>query len=366
MHVMDKNNFDTEGKAKLHYDLLPGFVFIVVSVLGLFGCRHDHMPSLSTGGRDYVQVNLVADTAGFGAARIDTNLANPWGISMGRTGIFWIACNNTGKTVVYDEEGNEELPAVAIPYHGRRNGSSPTGSIFNPTSGFVVNGKAARFIYCTEDGTIDAWVAGDSTITVADRSTSGAIYKGLAMANDGTGDLIYAANFFSGKIDVFDPAFNYLAPRAFTDPGIPLGYAPFNIRTISGKLYVAYAKQKAHSRDDEKGPGNGYVSIFDPKGTLIKRFASQGALNSPWGIIQPPKAFGQDTNVIFIANFGDGRINVYDTSGVLKGPLGYEGAPITINGLWDIAFHPSSNERLYFAAGPGEERYGLFGYLKLK
>ncbi len=363
---MDKNNFDTDGKAKLHYDLLSSFVLIVVSALGLVGCKHDHMPSLSTGGRDYVQVNLVADTAGFGAARTDTNLANPWGISMGRTGIFWIACNNTGKTVVYDEEGNEEFPAVAIPYNGRRNGSSPTGSIFNPTSGFVVNGKAARFIYCTENGTIDAWVAGDSTITVADRSASGAIYKGLAMANDGTSDHIYAANFFSAKIDVFDQAFNYLAPRAFTDPDIPVGYAPFNIRTIDGKLYVAYAKQKAHSRDDEKGPGNGYVSIFDPKGTLIKRFASQGALNSPWGIIQPPKVFGQDTNVILIANFGDGRINVYDTSGMLRGPLGYEGIPITINGLWDIAFHPSSSERLYFTAGPGEERYGLFGYLKLK
>lgn len=362
---MNQSNFNSEGRQDLPLSKLLSLA-VLLSALGFNSCRHDHMPSLSTGGRDYLQVNLVADTAGFDALRIDTNLENPWGISMGRTGIFWIACKNTSKTVVYDEEGNEELPAVSIPNNGRRGISSPTGSVYNPTSSFVVNGKPARFIYCTEEGTIDVWAAGDSTITVADRSASGAIYKGLAIGNDGTSDLIYAANFFSGLIDVFDQTFRYLASRSLTDPDMPAGYAPFNIRNIGGRLYVAYAKQKAHSRDDEKGPGNGYVSIFDTKGYFVRRFSSQGALNSPWGIAQPPKSFGQDTNVILIANFGDGRINVYDTLGILKGPLGFDGIPVTINGLWDITFHPSSGKRLYFTAGPAEERYGLFGYLKLK
>lgn len=324
------------------------------------------MPSLSTGGHDYIQVNLVADTAGLGAIRVDTNLSNPWGISIGKTGTFWLSCNNTGSTVIYDEEGKEKLGAVAIPYGSAHRGGTPTGAVFNGTSSFMVGGKVARFIYCTEKGTIAAWATGDSTVTVADRSTEKAVYKGLEIANDGTGDHIYAADFYNNRIDVFDQSFNYLAYRTMTDPSMPAGFAPFNIRNIGGRLYVTYAKQKAHSEDDEQGPGNGYVSIFNPDGTFIKRFTSQGALNSPWGIIQPPKAFGQDTNVILIANFGDGRINVYDTMGTLKGPLGFDGEPIVINGLWDIAFHPSSSTRLYFTAGPGNERYGLFGYLKLK
>jgi uncharacterized protein (TIGR03118 family) len=313
-----------------------------------------------------VQVNLVADTAGFGAARVDTNLGNPWGISMSKSGTFWLSCNTTGTTVVYDEEGNEKFPAVAIPFGGMHRGSSPTGAVFNGTSNFLVSGKIARFIYCTEEGTIAAWATGDSTVTMADRSAAKAVYKGLEIANDGTGDFIYAADFYNNRIDVFDKSFNYLAHRTMTDPDIPAGFAPFNIRNIGGKLYVAYAKQIALSQDDEKGPGNGFVNIFNPDGTFIKRFVSQGALNSPWGIMQPPKAFGQDTNVILIANWGDGRINVYDTAGTLKGPLGFDGTPIIINGLWDIAFHPASNTRLYFTAGPGDEQYGLFGYLELK
>ena len=338
----------------------------IAAVIAFAGCRHDHLPSLSTGGKDYVQVNLVSDTAGFGAMRIDTNLVNAWGISIGKTGTFWLSSNNTGETVVYDDEGNEKLGAVAIPFNGARHGGEPTGAIYNPTDNFTVNGKPARFIYCTEGGTIAAWATGDSTVTVVNKSGRNAAYKGLAMANDGSGDHIYAADFFNNKIDVFDHTFSEVGYRPFTDPDMPAGYAPFNIKNIAGRLYVAYAKQKAHSIDDEQGPGNGYVNIFSPDGRLIKRFASQGALNSPWGMVQPPKTLGQDTNIILIANFGDGRINVYDTTGTLKGPLGFDGVPISINGLWDIAVHPSHSNRLYFTAGPGQEQYGLFGYLKVK
>ena len=123
--------------------------------------------------------------------------------------------------------------------------------------------------------------------------------------------------------------------------------------------------------DDESGPGNGYVDIFNPDGSFIKRFASQGTLNSPWGIAQAPAGFSQGQNAILIGNFGDGRINVYDTSGTYKGQLQDQGVPISINGLWAIVFPqnniPSGDQnQLFFTAGPQEENHGLFGYLKLR
>lgn len=325
------------------------------------------MPSLSTGSHDYMQVNMVADTAGFSATRVDTNLRNPWGISIGKTGTFWISCNHTARTVIYNTEGSEIFAPVAIPFHADHYGGSPTGAIFNETTDFVVSGKSAKFIYATENGTIAAWATGDSTVTAADRSSQSAIYKGLAIANDSSGNYLFAADFFNARIDVFDKSFNLVTGRLFADTSIPAGFAPFNIHIINGLVYVAYAKQKAPDKhDDLGGPGNGYINIFTTTGKLIKRFVSGGALNSPWGIIQPPVAFGQGSGRILVANFGDGRINVFDSTGTIIGPLENNGIPIVINGLWDIAFHPSSEIRLYFTAGPEDEKHGLFGYLQLK
>src|SRR2546430_2216494 len=72
---------------------------------------------------------------------------------------------------------------------------------------------------------------------------------------------------------------------SFMDAGIPAGFAPFNIANIGGKIYVTYAKQLApENKDDQSGPGNGYVDIYNADGTFVKRFASQGQLNSPWGM----------------------------------------------------------------------------------
>jgi uncharacterized protein (TIGR03118 family) len=112
------------------------------------------------------------------------------------------------------------------------------------------------------------------------------------------------------------------------------------------------------------------VDIFNPDGSFVKRFASQGALNSPWGIAQSPAGFIQGANAILIGNFGDGHISVFDTSGTYKGQLKLQGTPIAINGLWAISFPSSSSasdpNQLFFTAGPNAESHGLFGYLKLK
>src|SRR5882724_532271 len=61
------------------------------------------------------QTNLVADTAGYGAAKIDPNLLNAWGIAANPMGIIWISSNHKAASVVYDKTGKALIPAVTIP-----------------------------------------------------------------------------------------------------------------------------------------------------------------------------------------------------------------------------------------------------------
>jgi uncharacterized protein (TIGR03118 family) len=340
-------------------------------ITGIISCKKSSTTTNTT--TNYQQTNLVADTSTFGAGRIDTSLDNPWGIAIGPTGILWISVNHDGSSAVYDGAGNQVLAKVEIPLD-TANDASPTGTVYNGTSSFVMpsNGQPAKFIFVTEDGVITAWNSGAATTLVADRSAADAVYKGVTIANDGSGNFIYATDFHNGKIDVFDQSFNYVANKTFTDPSMPAGFAPFNIATIGGQLYITYALQKGPDKeDDQAGAGNGYVDIYKPDGTFVKRFASQGTLNSPWGIASAPSSFGQGSDMILIGNFGDGRINVFDKNGSYKGQLMNNGAPITIDGLWALTFPQSTAgnldlNTLYFTAGPSEETYGIFGYLRKK
>jgi len=337
--------------------------------MGMTGCKKkDTTPVVPA---SYNQTNLVADTAGFSAGRTDVSLKNAWGIAIGPTGIFWISSNHTGSTAVYDYNGAQIKAAVNIPLNANPTGASPTGVVLNTTTDFVIPGNnTSLFIYATEDGLLSAWnsTTAGTTMTVADRSSAGAVYKGLTIGSDGGSNFIYATDFHNGKIDVFDKNFAYVSTKPFSDPAIPTGFAPFNIQNIGGQLYVTYAKQMApDNHDDQSGAGNGYIDVFTTSGTLVKRFASQGMLNSPWGIVQAPAGFGQGSNMILVGNFGDGRISVYQSDGTYVGQLMKNSVVISIPGLWAITFDsiaPADPNVLYFTAGPNEESHGLFGYLK--
>ena len=233
------------------------------------------------------------------------------------------------------------------------------------------------FIFATEDGTIAGWnasVNATSAVRVLDNTsypTGGADFTGLTLANNGTANYLYAADFATGKIDVFD---SHFAPAAlagtFTDPGGDLaGYAPFNIQNLGGRLYVTYAKQDSSHRNQVTGAGNGFVDVFDYNGLFIKRLASQGTLNAPWGLTLTPPSFGSYPNDLLVGNFGDGIINVFDpASGNFLGQLvNNSSQPITLPGLWSLVFGngggagPAST--LFFTDGLAGETHGLFGSL---
>lgn len=321
----------------------------------------------------YTQQNLVSDGAA-SAAHTDTRLVNPWGLAVGPRGIV-VADNGTGVGTVYDASGNNVVGTVKVPGHAGEAGA-PTGVVINSdATKFNITGKSAsaQFIFVTEDGTIDAWSGAktDKTATVMiDNSVSNAVYKGVAIANFRHRPFLFAANFMSERIEVYDSTFarSHVAGK-FVDPNLPAHYSPFNVQAINNQLYVMYAKHTKGSRDETSGAATGVVDVFGADGNLIRRFAAGGKLNAPWGVALAPKNFGTFSNDILIGNFGDGRVSAFDAaSGAFRGQISNaSNTPIKLDGLWGIAFGNGKagnlTNGLYFAAGINDEAHGLYGRL---
>ncbi|KVG85861.1 hypothetical protein WJ36_05365 [Burkholderia ubonensis] len=347
----------------------------------------------------YVVTPLVSNLAG-SAPKVDPVLQNVWGVAFSPAGSpFWVNDNATGCSTLYDGQGTKVALQVSIPLPGNVTPASachpvssinppnpapaaPTGIVWNPSSAFLVPGTRlqAAFIFATEDGTLSAWAGGlnpaDRAVLAADNSSTpsaanGAVYKGLVFGVNAKGAFLFATNFRAGRIDVFGPngANGMFTPAktdgGFIDPRIPAGYAPFGIANIDGDLFVTYAQQDDKKHDDVAGNGHGFVDVFDTDGHLLRRFASQGTLNSPWGITRASFAFGRFSGKILIGNFGDGRIGVFDDNGSFVEQLGNAaGNPLAIDGLWTLTLgggRNSSPDTLYFTAGPNKETNGLFG-----
>lgn len=322
----------------------------------------------------YSQRNIVSDGA-IPAEHTDADLVNAWGLAAGPTSPWWVADNGTDLSTLYNgNTGAKASLIVSVP-------GAPTGLVFNgDTTAFMItngtNTGPARFLFATESGQILAWIPPlTQARVVVDNSESGAVYKGLAIATTATGSFLYATNFRAGTVEVYDSSFNPVATGGFTDPTLPPGYAPFGIQRIGDLIYVTYALQDEDKEDDVPGMGNGFINAFDTSGTLVRRVASGGILNSPWGLALAPPDFGKFSNALLVGNFGDGRIHAFDPDHVLGngeyaklGPLhSTGGAPIAIDGLWALQFGNDSQAGpanvLFFTAGPEDESHGLFGSL---
>lgn len=317
--------------------------------------------------------SLVADSATAGAANTDAKLINAWGIAFNPTGFVWIANNGTSTSTLYDGNGVPQALVVSTQ-------SSPTGIIFNGTQDFKITQggvtAASPFVFASEGGVIAAWsptVNRTATVTVFDGGSANKVYKGLAAASYLGLNYLYAADFHNNAIDVFDRNFApAVLPGQFKTPGLPAGYAPFNVQAIGGRIYVAYAKRPTTGDDEVAGAGLGIVSVFDPGGNFIMQLASGGALNAPWGMAIAPANFGAASNMLLVANFGDGKINAYNPStGAFAGTLARtDGTPIVIDGLWGIAFGNGINNQptntLFFTAGPSDEKHGLYGRIDVQ
>ena len=141
----------------------------------------------------------------------------------------------------------------------------------------------------------------------------------------------------------------------------------FGIHNINGDIYVTYALEDAFAHDNVSDSGLGFVDVFDSNGTLLRRVASRGALNAPWGVALAPASFGRFGGALLVGNFGDGVINAYDPRrGEHLGALrAADGQRIKIDGLWGIAFgngvQSQPTNALFFTAWPAEESHGQYG-----
>src|ERR1700744_655393 len=156
--------------------------------------------------RDFEQVDLIANTSGYGAGLVDPTLQNAWGLGWSPTGIAWVNGEGDGVSELYPGAGAILRPPVMIPSPTDTIGGAPTGIVFNSTKGFVLPNKAAAaFIFVGVDGVVSAWngAAGNKAFRIANNWAT-SVYTGLALTSDNGRNLLYAANFKTGKIDVWD------------------------------------------------------------------------------------------------------------------------------------------------------------------
>ena len=327
------------------------------------------------------EVTILVTDVSHPPAHTDSKLINPWGIAFNPNAFVWIADNGTDSATLYDGKGNPSPPPNPSPPGGPLivsiPGGKPTGIVFNGTPDFKVSQQSTPFIFSSEAGIISAWAP---TITPTQAQNAGgkpgAIYKGLALAANGSGNFLYATDFHNRRIDVFDTNFkDALAAGALKcsfSAEVPQHFAPFGIQNIHGDLYVTYAKQDKAQEDDVSGPGLGLILVFDADGCLVRRFTGGFPLNAPWGLALAPASFGRFANRLLVGNFGDGRINAFDiATGFFVGTLhGVDGHPLKLDGLWGLSFGngvlDQPTDTLFFTAGPNDESHGIYGRIEPK
>lgn len=275
--------------------------------------------------------------------------------------------------------------------------------------GTVTIHGSARFIFVTDNGYIAAWserrqdngqiLRNDGgTQRVFDGTVMGSAFFGAAVKPD-TFDTLWVADFgASPQIRQFDAAWNLVPTVGFVNPfGTGAGgavkpgdFVPFNIQTLGHRVLVTYAKSRlgpsdittfyageedAVDADAERlggyQPDRGRLVEFTTAGQQVRIYQDAKHLNAPWGVALAPDSFGAFAGAVLVGNFGGaGLISGFSSStgeflGYLRTP---SGAFVAITGLWGLQFGNGASlgdsDALYFAAGPEDEKAGLFGSLR--
>jgi len=326
----------------------------------------------------YQQTNLVSSVPQT-ATHFDRNLLNAWGIATLPGQPFYIVDNHRGSVKTYDALGDAVLPVgfAILPPEGSTKASRPSAIVGNPTDDFIVDSFASLFLIAAEDGTVSGWASenGDLpsfAVRAVDNSSQGAVYKGIAVLTPACcSPFLAVTNFHSGEVEAYTGFFSPLAPPgSFTDPALPAGYAPFGMQVIGNQVFVTYAVQDAAKHDPVPGAGHGIVSIFDLEGNFVKRFATGGPLNTPWGVAKASSKFGTFSNAILIGNLGDGTIEAFNpVTGKFLGRLKDKTGNYIVNhrllGLTFGSGGTGDPNTLYFTAGPNLGKDGLFGAISV-
>jgi len=373
----------------------------------------------------YMQTNFIANKAKYNPTlALEKNFINGWGIAIrpaGSGGHFWVTAKDVSFEYVGDVQNSADktlrklhtdaLKYVKLPVGG--DDKFATGVVFSGSKEhFVITQDVkdaqaitapAKFLFASDGGIVSAWTERkkeDGTfdwpakaVAVIDESKDGAQFFGLATNKDYS--RLYAADFGAAPaIHVYDGKFqktNITFDQPFDDNKngkVDAGeYAPFNIQEFGGKLFVTYAKTQACPKaeiksgackkgelfageEDTSKPGYGKLAEFDEDGKLIALWNDGGKLSAPWGLAFAPDDFGVMSGKLLVANFGDDTIASFNTN--TREFSGYmqdvKGNPIKIGKIWGLLFGNGESlgdkNALYFAAGPNDEKNGIFGVLR--
>jgi uncharacterized protein (TIGR03118 family) len=336
----------------------------------------------------FKQIDLVSDLSGLAMIQ-DPNLVNPWGVSfIPGASPFWISNQGTGTSSLFQVTGRTGVapanllapPAAnfaAIPPPVVAGFPGPTGQVANSAmKSFDIGSTGpAFFIFANLNGSISAWNVANAngpthnaaTVVVPTPAT-GALYTGVTM--NMAGDLLYAANGITGKIDVYNGSFDpTTVSGGFADSAIPSGFVPFNVEDIGGKVYVAYAPA-GHSAQTGATAGQGVVAVFNEAGVLQENLVSGGPLAAPWGMAIAPAGFGSFGGDLLVGNFSflHSEINIFSPLGTLVDTFDVNpGAGNTAGGLWDVIFGgggmAGDPNTLFITDGINGEKDGLFAAL---
>jgi uncharacterized protein (TIGR03118 family) len=344
----------------------------------------------------YTKTNLITNLASVPPEITDPHLQNAWGLVRGPATPWWVSNNAGGTSTLYRIGANGA--ASIVPLNGgngvivpnapsQQAPGSPTSVLFNgsPTDFLLAPGKPAVFIFVTEDGTISGWNPGVNLTTAVikiDNSekpdkANGAVYKGATIAEIHGKKFILAANFRSGRVDVFDTSFNQVKisedafenDREEDDDRGRRDFAPFNVQGIGPNIYFTYAKQDAAKHDPVGGDGLGFVNVFSPEGKRLAHLENGPWFNAPWGVVLAPGDFGEFSHAILVGQFRGGTISAFNplTGKFIGKVFNPDGSTLNIDGLWALVFGnggpAGSATTLFFTAGPDKETNGLFGTL---
>jgi len=308
-------------------------------------------------------------------AHFDPHLARAWGVQFDPTGFAWLAAHFSGRADLLDGEGNPQSLSVRLEVPPLFNGGFITGLAFSGGEDFLANNGTAmltpaRFLFVTLEGTVLGWAPRPFPLLqntfapiVQNNFDRGDRYTGLALARIAVGARLCIADFGRARVEVLDGTFEPVQ-AAFTDPNLPAGFSPFNVRVLGDRILIAYAVPNAQGDDFLPGAGSGIIDAFSLEGDFQSRLVTRGPLNAPWGMALAPADFGPFSNSLLVANAGDGRINAFNPStgaflGALADPAGN---PIAIDGLRGIDFGNGlpgqATNTLYYAASPS---FGVVG-----
>ena len=325
----------------------------------------------------YRQSSLASDVAGL-ANNTDPLLQDPWGVAVDPGVSFIVANEAHGRVISLDAAGVRAVPpGFSVPNPAGSGPAMPTGIVADLHSFFRSQNSVPPFqistILATADGGIYFWFqnadgsSAPQATLVVDRSRTGAVYTGLAILTPQCcSEFLSVANFHAGDVESFTETFDPLAPAgSFTDPNLPAGFAPFGMQVVGNQVFITYAVQDAGKQNPIFGAGNGIVSIFDLAGNFVRRFATAGPLNAPWGIAKAGSNFGPFSNDILIGNTGDGIVNAFDpVTGNFAGQLkDGDGKVLVIDGLHALVFGSQGlgdANTLFVTAGIATRQDGLF------